>query len=402
MRITSIKDPIVVKARNLQSSTKRKESGRVLLYGAQQIHWAIENGVEIEYIFISSKEKHDVFSAVSADKIIEVSEGILKKVSGTNYLVPHMAIAKINQSKPARSDFVVVLDHLQDFGNIGSIVRTSQGFSIDEFMFVNMQSDPFARKVIDSSRGTVFNSNISEYSNDESAINALKKEGYQIIVTSPHAKNLQSQAPLQNKKIALVVGNETNGISKKFIASADIAVQIPMNMSIESLNASVSAGISICELKFKQVVIMLKEKIFSNLGRQIGVTGRLIRSAFDKEIRGCTDLNGMQVILMMIMALDKTMTEEQISKDTAVFGDELQEFIIKLEQKDYLTKKGDDYSLTSNGTEFLAEIWPVVERTHQKILESVSKNELLVLDTILAKIQSGCKKLIGDDHDRFK
>jgi TrmH family RNA methyltransferase len=350
------------------------------LYGAEQINWSINNFVEIEFIFTTFKEREDTFSTISTDKIIEVSEGILKKISGTNYLIPYMAVAKINQSKIIASDFVVVLDGLQDFGNIGSIVRTNQGFSINEFMFVNMQPDPFARKVIDSSRGTVFNSKTSEYCNDESAINVLKKQGYQIIVTSPHAKNLQSQAPLQNKKIALVVGNETNGSSQKFIDSADIAVQIPMNIVVESLNASVSAGISIYELKFKQVVIMLKEKIFSNLGRQIGVTGKLIRAAFDKEIRSCTDLSGMQVILMMIMALDKTMTSEQISKDTALFGDELQEFISKIEQKNYLVNSGGNYSLTDKGTEFLAEIWPVVERTHQKILDSVSEDELTALE----------------------
>lgn len=400
MKITSIKDPIISGARDLQSSSKRKELGKALLYGAEQINWAINNSVEIEFIFTSSKERECTFSTISTDKIIEVSEGILKKISGTNYLIPYMAVAKINQSNLINSDFVVVLDGLQDFGNIGSIVRTSQGFSINEFMFVNMQSDPFARKVIDSSRGTVFSSKVSEYCNDESAINALKKQGYQIIVTSPHAKNLQSQVPLQNKKIALVVGNETNGASQKFIDSADIAIQIPMNIAVESLNASVSAGISIYELKFKQVVIMLKEKIFSNLGRQIGVTGKLIRAAFDKEIRSCTDLSGMQVILMMIMALDKTMTSEQISKDTALFGDELQEFISKIEQKNYLVNSGGNYSLTDKGTEFLAEIWPVVERTHQKILDSVSEDELTALDNILSKIQSGCEKLLGVDYDR--
>jgi RNA methyltransferase, TrmH family len=400
MKITSIKDPIIVGARNLQSSSNRKALGKALLYGVEQINWAIKNSVEIEFIFTSSKERGRTFSTISTDKIIEVSEGILKKISGTNYLVPSMAIAKINQSKLITSDFVVVLDGLQDFGNIGSIVRTSQGFSINEFMFVNMQSDPFARKVIDSSRGTVFNSKISEYCNDESAVNALKEQGYQIIVTSPHAKNLQSQAPLQNKKIALVVGNETTGASQTFIDSADIAIQIPMNIVVESLNVSVSAGISIYEFKFKQVVIMLKEKIFSNLGRQIGVTGKLIRAAFDREISSCTDLSGMQVILMMIMRMDQTMSLDQISKDIALFGADLQAFISTLELKNYIAKNGETYSLTEKGAEFLAEIWPIVDRTHQKILAELSELEIEQLYNLLSKIQNGCNKILEPENDR--
>ncbi len=397
MKITSIKNPIVVEARNLQSSANRKELGKALLYGTEQISWAIQNGVEIDFLLTSSRERRDLFSSISAEKIIEVSEGILKKISGTNYLVPYMAIAKANAYRTISNDFVVVLNNLQDFGNIGSIIRTGKGFSIDEFVFVNMKSDPFSRKVIDSSRGTVFNSKFCEYYDDKSAINSLKQAGYQIIVTSPHARNLQSQTPLKNKKIALVIGNESTGASQEFMNSADITVQVPMSTSVESLNASVSAGISIYELKFKQVLIMLKEKIFSNLGRQIGVTAKLIRSAFDKEVRSCSDLSGLQVILMMIMALDKTMTSAEISRDISVFGDDLQELLNKIEEKNYLIKKDDTYCLTDKGTEFLAEIWPVVERTHQKILESVSEDELSELQSILTKIQVGCKKLLSTD-----
>ena len=54
MKITSIKDPIISGARDLQSSSKRKELGKALLYGAEQINWAIHNSVEIEFIFTSS------------------------------------------------------------------------------------------------------------------------------------------------------------------------------------------------------------------------------------------------------------------------------------------------------------------------------------------------------------
>ena len=72
--------------------------------------------------------------------------------------------ALLGQASP--NDFVVVLDRLQDFGNIGSIVRTSRGFSIKDFLLVDMQSDPFSRKVIDSSRGSVFDSNFLKKEKD--------------------------------------------------------------------------------------------------------------------------------------------------------------------------------------------------------------------------------------------
>ena len=399
-KITSIKDPAIIEARKLQTNTYRKQTNKTLLYGIEQINWAVERNLEIENMFTLLGNDVSCFSQKIQNKISTCTEGILKKISGTNYLVPYMAIAKIHESKKCESDFVVVLDNLQDFGNIGSIVRTSKGFSVNDFILVNMQSDPFVRKVIDSSRGTVFDSNIHEYGCADEAIRVLKADGYQIIVTSPHAKHLQSQTPLKNQKVALVVGNETSGASEQFLNASDIIIQIPMNIAVESLNASVSAGISIYELKFKQVVIMLKEKIFANLGRQVGVTGKLIRAAFDREISSCTDLSGIQVILMMIMRMDQTMSIDQISKDIALFGADLQAFISKLELKNYITKNGEIYSLTEKGAEFLAEIWPIVDRTHQKILAELSEPEVEQLYNLLSKIQNGCNKILEPKNDR--
>ncbi|NRB10558.1 MAG: hypothetical protein HRU35_02940 [Rickettsiaceae bacterium] len=400
MKITSIKDPIVKEARKLQTSTYRKQVGKTLLYGVEQINWAVERNLEIESIFTLPSNNISCFSQKIQDKIFTCSEGILKKISGTNYLISYISIAVLYKPKECHSEFVVVLDKLQDLGNIGSIIRTSKGFSINDFILVNMQSDTFARKVIDSSRGAVFDSNLCEYTSDEAVINDLKASGYQIIVTSPHAKHLQSQTPLKNQKIALVIGNETSGVSEQFLNAADIVVQIPMSITVESLNASVSAGISIYELKLKQVLIMLKEKIFANLGRQVGITGKLIRAAFDKEISSCTNLSGMQVILMMIMRMDQTMSLDQISKDTTLFGADLQEFLSKMELKHYITKNDEFYSLTEKGDEFLAEIWPIVERTHQKILADLSETEIDQLYSLLSKIQSGCNTILKSKNDR--
>ena len=123
------------------------------------------------------------------------------------------------------------------------------------------KTDPYRQKVIDASRGLTFQSTFIDHNSPQETIDYLRKQGYQIIVTSPHASRLQSQTPLETKPIALVVGNETDGVCKELMEAADISIQIPMHSAVESLNVGVFAGISLYELKFKQVLLMLKEKI---------------------------------------------------------------------------------------------------------------------------------------------
>ena len=171
---------------------------------------------------------------------------------------------------------------------------------------------------------------------------------------------------------------------------ADIKVKIPMDYKIKLLNVSVAAGISMYELKFKQVLVMLKEKIFLNLGRQIGVTGKLMRIAFDNQIKKNSDLNGMQVILMMIMKCDNVMTLEQISRDITLFGKELLDFLSDIESKGYVQQEDHNYSLTKSGEEYLAKLWPVVENTQKQVLSSLTDEEISLLQELLQKVQDGC------------
>lgn len=191
---------------------------------------------------------------------------------------------------------MVIFDNVVDFGNIGTIARTTNAFGIHSFVSTNHQLDPFQRKSIDASRGCVFNNSFKTFDSPQQTIDYLRKQDYQIIVTTPRAQFLQSHAPLQKKACALVVGNETNGICETLLNAADFAVQVPMAAPVESLNVGVFAGISLYELRFKMVLLMLKEKIFDNLGRQINVTGKMNQRAFDRIISKVSDLSGAHVL----------------------------------------------------------------------------------------------------------
>lgn len=391
--ITSIKDKHIVLCRELTSGAGRAAHKKFLLYGQEQINWALQTSIHIE--FIVSTQKDIVLANGNHIPRCHTSEGIMKKATETSYLIPLIAVANYPAyHTDTEHDFVVVLDRVVDQGNIGTIIRSAHGFGINNFMITSTAADPYQRKIIDASRGTVFASNIMNIENPVQAINILKGQGFQVVVTSPHAKQLQSQASLQKKPIALIVGNEQDGADKSFLEQADVQLQIPMH-SVESLNVGVAAGISLYELQFKLVLLMLKEKIVANLGRQINVTGALIQQAFDKHIKASTGLSGMQVILLMIMLCDKRMSKSHISKDVALFDHDLELFLQPLLDRAFIDQHADTYSLAVQGELFLAQIWPIVEKTQEMILKDFNKQERDMLKDFLDRLQHNCNRLIS-------
>ena len=124
---------------------------------------------------------------------------------------------------------IVVLDQVKDFGNVGTIVRTASAFGVRTFASTTEEADFFYKKTIEASRGTVFDADLQRFPSGEEAIQRLKAQGYQIVVTTPHASSLQSFAVIESKPVALVFGNETEGVSDALLQAADIKVLIPMS-----------------------------------------------------------------------------------------------------------------------------------------------------------------------------
>jgi small subunit rRNA (guanine(1370)-(2'-O))-methytransferase MRM3-like protein len=129
--ITSIKDARIVEARELTSAAGRARLQKTQLEGEESIQWALEAHLLIEHIFYSAHVRQRAFLETLQAKGIAcyaVSDGIMKKISDTTYLVPIIGIARLppasERSGPA-GDFVLVIDRVQDHGNLGTIIRTA-------------------------------------------------------------------------------------------------------------------------------------------------------------------------------------------------------------------------------------------------------------------------------------
>ena len=147
----------------------------------------------------------------------------------------------------ADGNFVVVLDHLEDPHNFGAIIRTCAAAGVTSIIIPKDRSVKVTDVVMKTSVGTINYVKIIMVSNLLDAINKLKKQGYFIYSADMHGTNYRT-LDYSGKRV-LVIGNEGKGISKIIKDNSDFLVTIPINKNVESLNASVAAGILIYQME---------------------------------------------------------------------------------------------------------------------------------------------------------
>jgi TrmH family RNA methyltransferase len=394
-RITSIKDPRVIFARSLKTTSGRKQQQACLLFGIQALLWAVQSGWFIQTIFCTPDKANEVHSLSLNAEICLTSDGIMKKISETSYLIPVLSIATYN--KPVQqpnhgSDMLLMLDNIVDQGNIGTIIRTACAFGIKHFALCEMDCDSYQRKTVNASRGTVFEVHATSYQNSEAEVIQFKNLGYQVIVTTPYGSGLQSELKLENKPVVLVIGNESEGVQPSVIQLADVCVQIPMQPEVESLNVGVAAGISMYEVKIKAVLAMLKQKIQSTLGREINVASQLIMQKLNHELSAVSQFSGNEAVFLMQLSCDREMYQAQISHNTGFIEEDLQKFLNHLQNNNFIQPADNkSWQITASAEKWLAEIWPVVESTEKKALMGFSEEEILQLGNFITRIQKNCE-----------
>jgi RNA methyltransferase, TrmH family len=396
--VHSIKEDAVVEARSLQSSKTRVQSNKFLLEGEESIRWALSSSCPVLYVFVHEKQlNHPLLETIQLHNIpIYVgSEGILKKITDTTYLVPFIGVAKASTERKPTEDIVVVLDNVKDFGNVGTIVRTAEAFGIHEFVSTEDSLDLFYKKTIDASRGTVFSARLQRFPSAKEAVSALKKNGYQIAVTTLRDSVLQSFANIDPKPIAIVFGNETSGACPEIEKEADIRIQIPMCGSVESLNVGVAAGISLYEMKIKWTLAMLTQKIQNSLGRDLFCASKWIRKLFDKKLKETTSLSADQAILLMILHCEKAVPSSKLALDAGVLpSTKIEDLLQPLIENKWVELSDLGLRLTDKGKETIAQIWCVHELVENLALKGLSQEEKETFRKAIQVLCLNCEEIV--------
>ena len=148
---------------------------------------------------------------------------------------------------PEKRQLFLILDKLNDPNNLGAIIRSCDAFGVDGIIIPNKNSIGITDTVVKVSTGAIFHVPVVTVSNINQTIDKLKKNNFWIIGTDASAE--QNISEIKNdRNLALVIGSEGYGISNLVAKNCDFIVKIPMVGHVNSLNASVSAGIMIYAL----------------------------------------------------------------------------------------------------------------------------------------------------------
>lgn len=241
MVITSRSNPKIKELIKLSDKKYRRQLGRYLVEGVKPVRECMAAGGEIVELFCT--ERH----AQEFDGAAVVSESVFSAISGEMTPQGVLAVVKLpqNELRPPESS-CLLLDRLQDPGNLGTIIRTANAAGYREIYLLGC-TDPFSPKAVRASMSGVFF--VRLYQGDrEEILGAL--QGVPMICADMDGEDVfQFHAP---EKFCLCIGNEGGGISEEIFAKADYKVRIPMAESCESLNAAVSAGICMYQLKYNK------------------------------------------------------------------------------------------------------------------------------------------------------
>ena len=239
MLYSSIDNKKIKEIKKLNQKKYRDETGLFLIEGEHLVLEAYKAGY-LENVILEENTSFDI----EKDNIY-VTEKVLKYISELDNPQKIMGICKkVDENNIGNK--VLILDDIQDPGNLGTIIRSAVAFSFDTIILSKKTVDLYNSKVIRASQGLIFHINII-IDNILDKINLLKNNSYEIIGTrvdvGEDIKNINA-----GDKLALIMGNEGNGVSKEVLEQCTKYAHIKMNDACESLNVGVATSIMLYEL----------------------------------------------------------------------------------------------------------------------------------------------------------
>ena len=245
VRITARKNPLLQQVRRLITSRReREEAGLFVADGTKLLQEAVRFYPGLDTVILS-----DGVEALVPDhvRVVRVPEEVMASISPMETPQGALFLCKLPEKtafKPMAG--MLLLDGIQDPGNLGTILRTADALDIPVALLEGC-ADPYSHKVVRSSMGAVFRTPVVQTTWDEAKA-ACGRAGIPIAVTalSDKAQDLR-QAALN--RMAVVIGSEGRGVRQAVLEAADEALIIPMNPHCESLNAAIAAAIVMWQMK---------------------------------------------------------------------------------------------------------------------------------------------------------
>lgn len=240
MVITSVENERIKNLCKLEKKKYRDMTNTYLVEGEHLVIEALKANV-LDEIFVleGNNFSFDV-------KTTEVSFEVMKKLSSMDTPINIIGLCHKNSNNEILGNRVVLLDELQDPGNLGTIIRSSLAFNIDTIILSENTVDLYNPKVLRATQGMHFHINIISMPSYD-AVTKLKENNYLVLGTN--VENGYDVRDIDNiDKFCLIMGNEGNGVRKEIQDMCDKNLYIKTNSKVESLNVGVACSILLYEL----------------------------------------------------------------------------------------------------------------------------------------------------------
>lgn len=258
MQVISSKDNRIIKeAASLSEKKYRDELESFLVEGPNIVKEAMQQGGRVRFIFTlagtESDEIKEILSEAEAQNlaVYELTSDVFAKVTQTN--TPQAIVAVMKKRQIQEQEFfetvsdknILVLDRLQDPGNVGTVIRTAEAMGFGGLMVLKGTADVYQPKVVRSAAGSLLRFPVLFANTAAECMEILERNNKKIYATAMNGKECVCDANLKSD-VAIVIGNEGNGVCKELLEKAS-TLSIPMQGQTESINAAISAAIVMYE-----------------------------------------------------------------------------------------------------------------------------------------------------------
>jgi RNA methyltransferase, TrmH family len=252
--LTSVQNPLVKQIRKLHRSQERREQHLFLLEGSHLITEACAMQVPLQVLCCTTdwqQQYPQIYAQAMAlsQRVELVSPAVLKSMATTVAPDGVLAIAPRQHQKPiAIQQLGLVLETIQDPGNLGTMIRTAAAVGVDGLLLSQNCVDLDNPKVLRASAGQWLRLPMAIAPDLPTALRQYRDRGMQIIATRPTATQTLWEIDFTRPSL-IVMGNEGAGLSPEVAALADVQVQIPLAPGVESLNVAIAAALILYEAK---------------------------------------------------------------------------------------------------------------------------------------------------------
>ena len=270
LEISSPENALIKHIKQLSRRKYRDKHEEYMIEGVRILFDALENEQTIKYAVFTDTLYHTAGGEKLLTQLMEqdiklyrIPDKLYGEIAETESPQGIMAILprtqiNIEELQKKENGFYVLLDRIQDPGNLGTIIRTADGAGVDAILLTAGCVDLYNPKTIRATMGSIFHLPILLIEDSQEAIDFLKNNQIKILTTSLDAVSYHYEIDCR-QSVAIVVGNEANGVSSTWMDAADALVKIPLQGKAESLNVSVAAAIVLYEALRQRIGSSLSE-----------------------------------------------------------------------------------------------------------------------------------------------